>query len=67
VTDAEQFDVIVVGCSTTGLALAKSLAAAGVRIAAVDRWPLAPQFDRDTQWVVKRVNVAPNGQQTRVS
>ena len=26
------------GCSTTGLALAKSLAAAGVRIAAVDRW-----------------------------
>ena len=48
VTDAEQFDVIVVGCSTTGLALAKSLAAAGVRIAAVDRWRLAPQFDRGT-------------------
>ena len=48
VTDAEQFDVIVVGCSTTGLALAKSLAVAGVRIAAVDRWRLAPQFDRGT-------------------
>ena len=47
-TDAEQFDVIVVGCSSTGLALAKSLAAAGVRVAAVDRWRLAPHFDRGT-------------------
>ena len=48
VTDAEQFDAIVVGCSTTGLALAKSLAVAGARIAAVDRWRLAPRFDRGT-------------------
>jgi 3-(3-hydroxy-phenyl)propionate hydroxylase len=48
VTDADQFDVIVVGCSSTGLALAKSLAAAGVRVAAIDRWRLAPHFDRGT-------------------
>ena len=47
-TGAEQFDVIVVGCSTTGLALAKSLAAAGVRTAAVDRWRLPVHFDRGT-------------------
>jgi 3-(3-hydroxy-phenyl)propionate hydroxylase len=46
--EPEQFDVIVIGCGTTGLALARLLSSAGVRVAAVDRWRLPVAFPRAT-------------------
>lgn len=46
--EALQFDVVVVGCGSTGLALAHRLASDGHRVAAVDRWRLPVSFPKAT-------------------
>jgi 3-(3-hydroxy-phenyl)propionate hydroxylase len=48
-SDAKRdFDVVVVGCGTTGLTLARLLTSAGVRVAVVDRWRLPVSYPRAT-------------------
>ncbi|HUA05537.1 MAG TPA: bifunctional 3-(3-hydroxy-phenyl)propionate/3-hydroxycinnamic acid hydroxylase [Solirubrobacteraceae bacterium] len=48
-SDSElDFDVVVVGCGTTGLTLARLLTRAGVRVAVVDRWRLPVSYPRAT-------------------
>ena len=44
----EHFDVAVVGCGTTGLALAHLLASTDIRVAVIDRWRLPVAFPRAT-------------------
>ena len=44
----EHFDVAVVGCGTTGLALAHLLARAGARVAMIDRWRIPVAFPKAT-------------------
>jgi len=45
---AVEVDVAVIGCGTTGLTLAHLLAEAGVKVAAIERWPLSASFPRAT-------------------
>src|ERR1700722_9471633 len=46
---ADQVDVLVVGCGTTGLALVRLLELEGLRVAAVERGRLPINFPRATK------------------
>jgi ubiquinone biosynthesis UbiH/UbiF/VisC/COQ6 family hydroxylase len=55
----DQFDVIVVGAGLVGLAVAPALSRAGLKVALVDRAPVAaPEFDSDS-WDARVYAISP--------
>ncbi len=61
--DSERFDVVIAGAGLLGLALAIALARAGLRVAVVDRAPIAAPVVDDVPYDLRVYAISPGSAQ----